>query len=139
MLQGISDLSSIGSRIKYYRLLNNLSQEELAVKSSIDRATIIRYENNSVNHSIDIIDKISKSLKIVPSIIYDDYFKFISNNYGDKIKQIRRKLNLTQKEFGEILNVNRKTISRWEKKESFPARQNYMKLIEIYYSQKMKI
>ncbi len=34
-------------------------------------------------------------------------------------------LNLTQKKLGDLLNVHRKTISRWEKEESPPARQNY--------------
>ena len=132
LLKGISDLSTIGSRIKYYRLLNNLTQEELAVKSNLDRSTIIRYENNLVDHSMDIINKICMALKVKPSIIYDDYFNFINNNYGNKVKSLRINLGVNQKELGEILGVHRKTISRWEKEESFPARENYIKLIKIY-------
>ncbi|WP_317922511.1 helix-turn-helix domain-containing protein [Tepidimicrobium xylanilyticum] len=82
LLKSTSDLSTIGFRIKYYRLLNNMKQEELAVKAGLDRATIIRYENNLVEHSINIIDKISHALGVNPTIIYDDYFRFISSDYG---------------------------------------------------------
>lgn len=125
MLKGASDLSTIGSCIKYYRLINNLTQEELADKSGLDRATVIRYENNLVGHSIDILNKIAAVLKIKPSILYDDYLNFISGNYGNKIMNLRMNLGLTQKELGEILGVHRKTISRWEREETIPSRQNY--------------
>jgi transcriptional regulator with XRE-family HTH domain len=132
MLKGISDLSTISSRIKYYRLINDLTQEELAVKSNLDRTTIIRYENDLVDHSLDVIDRIAKALKIKPSIIYDDYLKFINGDYGSKIRNLRMGLGLSQKKLGKILEVHRKTISRWEKEESFPTRENYIKLITIY-------
>lgn len=131
MLKGVSDLSTIGSRIKYYRLINNLTQEELATKSDLDRTTIIRYENDLVEHSIDILDKIAAVLKIIPSIIYDDYLQFISGNYGSKIRNLRMNLGLNQKELGKILNVHKKTISRWENEENIPSRQNYLNLLIV--------
>lgn len=136
LLKGISDLSTIGSRIKYYRLLNNLTQEDLAAKSNLDRATIIRYENNLVNHSIDTLDKIAAVLKIIPSIIYDDYLNFTSNNYGYKIKELRKELGLTQKELSNLLAVHRKTVGMWEKEQSYPTKENYLKLAKIkaYYT-----
>lgn len=133
MLKGISDLSTIGSRIKYYRILNNFTQEELADKSGLDRTTIIRYENNLVEHSIDIIDRISIALKIKPSIIYDDYLSFISGDYSSKIRNLRMGLGLSQKELGKILNVHRKTISRWEREETIPSRQNYEDICSLLY------
>jgi len=131
MLKAISDLSTIGSRIKYYRILNNFTQEDLAIKSGLDRCTINRYENNLVNHSLDIINQISKSLKIKPSIIYDDYLEFISSNYSNRIKLLRMNLKLTQKDLANILKVHQKTISSWEKQVSYPTRHNYMKMVEI--------
>lgn len=131
MLKGISDLSTIGSRIKYYRLINNLTQEELANESGLDRATIIRYENDLVDHYIGIIDTISVALKIKSSIIYDDYLNFISGDCGSKIRNLRINLGLTQKQLGELLGTHKKTISRWETEKSFPTRENYAKIIEI--------
>ncbi len=130
-MKGNSDLSTIGSRIKYYRLLNNFTQEELADRSGLDRSTIIRYENNLVDHSIDILDKICKVFKIEPFTLYDDYLKFISSDYGNIIKKLRNNLGVTQKEFGEILGVHRKTVARWEKEQLYPTRENYFKLVKF--------
>ena len=131
MLKGISDLSTIGSRIKYYRLLNNFTQEELADKSGLDRTTIIRYENDLVNHSIDIVDKICKVFEIEPFTIYDDYLKFISDDYGSKIRNLRMDLGLSQKELGKMLGIHRKTVLKWENKNVFLSRKNYIRLIEF--------
>lgn len=128
-LKGTLDKSTIGSRIKHYRLLNDLTQEELAVKAGLDRSTIIRYENNQVDHSIVIINKIAAVLKILPSIIYDDYLKFIAANYGEIIKDIRKNLNLTQMELANLLGVHKKTVRKWEKMKSHPTRENYQKIV----------
>jgi len=132
-IKATADLSTIGSRIRYYRLLNNLTQEQLAIKSGLDRATIIRYENNQVDPSIDILNQIAAVLGIIPSIIYDDYLKFINSNYGRAIKKIRMKLKLSQKSLGKLLGVHRKTISKWESEKSYPTRENFMKLMNISY------
>lgn len=132
MLNATSDLSTIGSRIKYYRLLNNLTQEELAAKSGLDRVTIIRYENNQVDHSVDILNQIAAVLGIIPSIIYDDYLKFISSDYGRKIKHMRMRLGISQKHLGNLLGVHRKTISKWESEKSYPTRENFMKLMKYF-------
>ncbi|MCQ4921576.1 helix-turn-helix domain-containing protein [Tissierella carlieri] len=121
-------MSTIGSRIKYYRLLNNLTQEQLAIKSNVDRCTINRYENNLVDYSLDIVNEIAIALEIIPSLIYDDYLNFISSNYGDEIQYMRRSLKLTQEEFGDILGVHKKTIRMWEKQQAYPTRENFIKI-----------
>ncbi len=131
MLKTTSSFSTIGSRIKYYRLLNDFTQEDLAIKSGLDRSTINRYENDLVNHSLESINIICETLKIKPSIIYDDYLNFISKNHGNKIKFLRKDFKLTQKDLSNILEVHIKTIACWEKEESYPTRYNYMKIIEV--------
>lgn len=87
-----------------------------------------------MNHSLANLNKIAIALKIVPYIIYDDYFKFISDNYGGKIKQVRKDLNLTQKEFGRILDVNKKTIYKWEKEILTPGKDSYIKIKKLKYN-----
>ena len=37
-----------------------------------------------------------------------------------KLAQLRKKLNLTQQELGEILNVSYQTISKWETGATYP-------------------
>ena len=41
-------------------------------------------------------------------------------NFGNRIKALRRKMNLTQEELAERLNVSFQTISKWETNASLP-------------------
>ena len=41
-------------------------------------------------------------------------------NFGNRIKALRRKMNLTQEELAERLNVSYQTISKWETGASLP-------------------
>ena len=42
------------------------------------------------------------------------------DNIGDRIKQKRRKLGLTQAELGEKLNITDRAVSKWEQGEGDP-------------------
>jgi len=131
MLKSKSDLSTVGGKIKYYRSLNGLLQKELSDISGIDRATILRYENNQVIHFLDICNKIAEIIGIDPFLIYDEYLSFIAGSFGSKIKLLRKSIKLTQVEFGQALGVHKKTIERWENEMACPTRENYI-LIKEY-------
>ncbi|WP_141131273.1 helix-turn-helix domain-containing protein [Anaerovirgula multivorans] len=120
------DSSTVGGKIKYYRLLNGLLQEDLCFKSGLNRTTIIRYENDQVIHSLEICNKIAEALEIDPFLLYDEYLAFIASDYGLKIRRFRNKNNLTQIDLGQALGVHKKTISRWEKEKIYPTRENYL-------------
>lgn len=132
MLATTSDLSTIGGRIRYYRIANNLSQEDVATKADIDACTIKRYENNQVLHSLETCNKIADAIGVNPLLIYDEYLIFISSDYGKLIRSTRKNLNLTQSQFSTLMGVHRKTITRWEKKISWPSRKFYSYLIKFY-------
>ncbi|CEK39943.1 helix-turn-helix transcriptional regulator [Paraclostridium sordellii] len=50
------------SNLKKYRLFNELTQEELAMKVNVRRETIARLENAKYNPSLELAVKISKEL-----------------------------------------------------------------------------
>ncbi|MDU6248941.1 MAG: helix-turn-helix transcriptional regulator [Paeniclostridium sordellii] len=50
------------SNLKKYRLFNELTQEELAMKVNVRRETIARLENAKYNPSLEVAVKISKEL-----------------------------------------------------------------------------
>jgi DNA-binding XRE family transcriptional regulator len=131
ILKGTSDLSTVGGRIQYYRLLNGLYQEDVANRSGIDRTTIIRYENNQLVPSLELCNQIAATIGIDPYLIYDEYLTFIASNFGNKIELARKKYSLTQKQFGHSIGVHRKSIVRWEKQRAYPSRENYT-LIKNY-------
>ena len=113
-------------------MLKSLTQEELAIRAGIDTSTIKRYENNQHEVSLEACDQIASALEIEAKLLYDDYLQFIVSGYGHKIKEIRKKLGYTQKEFADILNVHRKTVLRWEKEIQKLSKKLFSKLNSIY-------
>lgn len=51
---------------------------------------------------------------------------------GDKIKNKRKELNLTQEYLAKELNISRQAVSKWEKGLSEPSMDNLVKLSEIF-------
>ena len=61
---------AIGEKIKYLRLLANMSQEELGNRVGVQRAAINKYEKGSVtNIPIVTIEKIAKVFDVSPTYI----------------------------------------------------------------------
>ena len=120
-----SDLTTIGGKLKYYRLKANLLQKDLAIISGIHVCTIKRFENNQIIPELETCDKLAAALKIHTSLLYDDYLAFISSNYSSKIKSIRNTLNLKQDAFAKILGVSKKTLSCWERSANYPSKASY--------------
>ncbi len=54
------------------------------------------------------------------------------NVVAEKIKQYRKKLNLSQEELGQKLFVSKQTISLWEKGQTVPTVDNLIRLKEIF-------
>ena len=51
---------------------------------------------------------------------------------GEKIKNKRKELNLTQEYLAKELNISRQAVSKWEKGLSDPSMDNLVKLSEIF-------
>lgn len=58
------------NRIKELRKLNNLTQDDLALKLGVSRQTIISLENGKYNPSINLAFKISKMFGIIIEEIF---------------------------------------------------------------------
>lgn len=59
-----------GANIKYLRLLNNMSQEELGKRVGVQRAAINKYEKGSVtNIPLTTIEKIANVFNVSPTYI----------------------------------------------------------------------
>lgn len=51
---------------------------------------------------------------------------------GQKIKNKRKELNLTQEYLAKEINISRQAVSKWEKGMSEPSMENLVKLSEIF-------
>lgn len=61
----------IGNKIKYYRKLKDMTQQELAEKSNISRSYLADVERNRYNPSIETLQKIAEAL----GVSVEDFFK----------------------------------------------------------------
>lgn len=69
----------IADELRSIRAKLNLSIENVAEQSNVNKDTISRYENNSVSMNIDIIEKLLNTYNI-------DFAIFFTNIYANKHK-----------------------------------------------------
>lgn len=50
---------------------------------------------------------------------------------GEKIREIRRKLFMTQREFSEKIGVHCKVVSDWERNNETPSLRNQKKIFDL--------
>ncbi|MFA5153041.1 MAG: helix-turn-helix transcriptional regulator [Clostridia bacterium] len=51
---------------------------------------------------------------------------------GDKIYELRKKHNLTQEAFAELIAVSRQAVQKWEKNTSFPDSDKLISISRIF-------
>jgi putative transcriptional regulator len=60
---------AFGKAVRNYRLLRNLTQEELAEEAELDRKTISRLENGLYSASLDNLWAIAYALNVSPEVL----------------------------------------------------------------------
>jgi transcriptional regulator with XRE-family HTH domain len=67
----------VGDNIRGFRTKRDISQESLALDSVVDRAYVGRVERAEFSASLDVLEKLAKTLKVDPYIllIKDSYKK----------------------------------------------------------------
>ncbi len=53
-------------------------------------------------------------------------------NFSEKIKEIRKKQNLTQEQFAERIFVSRNAVAKWESNRGYPDIQNLITISELF-------
>lgn len=53
---------------------------------------------------------------------------------GQRLAKLRKEHNYTQEELGELLNVSRQSISKWESDLAFPETQKLIELSKLYHT-----
>lgn len=53
-------------------------------------------------------------------------------SFSEKIKEIRKKQNLTQEQFAEKIFVSRNAVAKWESNRGYPDIQNLISISEIF-------
>ena len=124
----LEENASIGKKIRFFRTKRYPNSHMLAEAVGLSRYAILDYENGVSEPSLEDLNKISVALKIEADKLYDDYYKFLNYPYYVKIKEIRTEHNLLQRELGEMLEVGRRAVERWEHGKNIVSREKWEQL-----------
>lgn len=64
-----TDLSTLGGRISFARLRQQLRQEDVAKSLGKSRATIVQYEQGNIQPPLDVVAEIAEKLDVSPSFL----------------------------------------------------------------------
>ena len=93
------------------------------IKNYESKRSELYYENAQV---------FADALNIDVDLLLDDYTRFTSPGFGDKIKSIRHQMGLSQSMFAAELGVTRTTVSVWEIEYHRPSRAVCQRLIPMW-------
>ncbi|MCX4248853.1 MAG: helix-turn-helix transcriptional regulator [Bacilli bacterium] len=55
--------------------------------------------------------------------------------FGDNLRNMRKKHNLSQEELSEKVRVSRQSVSKWETGDAYPEMNNLLELCKIFKCQ----
>ena len=129
-LPAVSPETTPGEKLRYYRELHGLSQEQLGKLIGMTSWGIINYEKGFNPIYYEIAVKLGAILHVDSAEFMDEYTTFCMPGYGKRIKAIRALYGLSQVKFAEISGFPRYTTSMWEAEiyNHHPRREAYQRL-----------
>ena len=111
-----NQLETTADKLRYYRYKKGLLQKDVAEYAGIERTTYTAYEANERDYyPVDVLGCIAEILAVDITELLDDYNAFLYHGQAGQIRDLRKRLKLTQKAFAQRLGVNTVTFKRWER------------------------
>ena len=120
------------NRLKKLRRAKKLTQKELAEETDIPYRTLQRWENGESQIKPEKAEKLANffGVSIAHLLGYEDNdFEKANQN---RLKELRQEKKYTQAQIAKLMDVNVKTISRWEKGE-FEIKPAQAKMLADYF------
>lgn len=112
------------NRLKELRIKNNLTLDDIEANIDIKRGTYSNYENNKTEPKIETWKKLAEFYGVSP-----DYLMGLnSNDFGSRIKELRKDKGISQAELAEKAGVSRQAISFYEKEKRHPKIETWQKI-----------
>ena len=132
IFEALSDLSTPGEYMRYYRQLRGLTTRQLAEKLNIAPATVLGYEQGRFPIPYEISVVATQMLQIPKSLLFDDFCVFISAPYTELLHKVRKRYGLNQVDFAENAGISPSIYAKWESGSRRPSRKMYQQLKVIY-------
>lgn len=124
-----SHLMHTGDKLRYYRYSKALLQKEVAAYAGMDVSTYNGYEQKQRDsYPLKTMKKIAEILQVQLTQLLDEYNLFLYHGQAKQIHDLRKSMELTQREFGKLYGVNHRTVDRWEKDKIQMSKTNWVKM-----------
>ena len=129
----LDDDADIYEVIKYYRIKKGYTIEEFTKRVNVSRYAIMTIEKKKDYYCIETLRKIFRVLDIEDEAIgkMDTYMRFLYMGGQVTVKDIRKRLRMTQSKFAKELGVSRSSIRDWESGRKELSRKSWKKLMEF--------
>lgn len=131
------DTTTVGGRIKYYRMLNKISVPELSALTGVSRDNILQYEECANFCPPSFCAAAAKVFQIDLSVLCDDYIRFLSSDYIAKINREKAQTGLSYYQIAANYNIPPAALVNWVKAKYVPCRTSFQKYIKdnpLFYS-----
>lgn len=118
--------------LRYYRVRKGLTTRQLAESVGIVPATLLMYENEKFPIPPQTATNLANILKIEPSLLFDEFARFIVAPYSERLQSIRKTYGVSQKSFATNAGINFCIYAKWECGTRSPSRKMYQQMIETY-------
>lgn len=132
IFEALSNLSTPGDYMRYYRQLRGLTTRQLAEKLNIVPATVLAYEQGRFPIPYEISVAAAEMLHISEELLFDDFCVFISAPYTELLHTVRKRHGLNQVAFAENAGIAPNIYAKWESGSRRPSRKMYQQLKAIY-------
>ncbi len=107
--------ASPGEKLRYYRQIKQISQEEISRILGCKNIWYITNLEKGFNPIFyeDAV-KLAGVLDIDPDDLLTEYTRFCRPGYGERIKRIRYEYRMSQAEFANLVETRRDNLSIWE-------------------------
>lgn len=127
-LEDNSENKDVAYWLKYYRKLQNISQQTLADRIGIPYGNYIKQiENSELYPKREVSEKLAKYFSLDTKYFFDPYLED-TEDYDIKLYNYRKEHKLKIKEAADLVGVSPGTWSCWEKKKYMITRDKYLKL-----------
>ena len=132
IFEALSDLSTPGEYMRYYRQLRGLTTRQLAEKLNIVPATVLGYEQGRFPIPYEISVVATQMMQIPKSLLFDDFCVFISAPYTELLHKVRKRHGLNQVDFAENAGISPSIYAKRESGSRRPSRKMHQQLKVIY-------
>ncbi len=123
-------LTTIADKLRYYRHVHGLEQQEVAVYVSLHRGTYAGYETSGARdyYPLDKLSALAELFNVPLEYLLDDYNTFLYKGQGRQIQTLRERMGLSRREFADKLGVWITTVRDWETNSVRMTKQTWEKI-----------